>query len=167
MTLRTQEERETLSAAATIKRRESKERRKARKEAAREHVKAWAKSSLRQTKAVRERDNLYLAWIRRLPCVAGLVTQQCSGIIHAAHLRYSDAKYGRVNSGMQSKPSDKWCLPLCEQHHLHDQHKRNEREFWSSLGIEPSELCLSLHAAFLAGQEGEPVIRQHVGKDAA
>lgn len=96
---------------------------------------------------VRLRDPLYLAWIRRQPCAVG---QQggCDGPIEAAHLRYSDAKQGRTNPGMQRKPSDLWVTPLCRHHHQHDQHKRSERAFWAERGIEPADLCRALRTAY-------------------
>jgi hypothetical protein len=111
----------------------------------------------------RVREPLYLAWVRRLPCVACL----CHGVvetrgIEAAHLRFSDAKLGRINSGMQAKPDDRWVTPLCHHHHQHDQHKRNEPRFWSDLGIEPGALCLDLHAAYLTGQDAPAIIRKHI-----
>jgi len=155
LTLRSPELRDAYAAVRQDKARQ----RKARKEAAREYVKTLVASKA-PGKAPRVKDNTYLAWIRRLPCLAGMVTGLCSGSVQAAHIRYSDARYNRVNSGMQAKPSDLWVLPLCETHHLHDQHKRNERQFWSDLEIEPGEVCPSLHAAFLAGSDGLTVLER-------
>lgn len=152
MTLRTQEERDTLSAAAAIKRRESKERRKARKEAAREHVKAWAKSTVAKPKDVRERNKPFLSFLRRQPCAAAHLGG-CSGPIEAAHVRYSSAKHGVRNPGMQARNHDRHCNPLCHHHHQSDQHKRRERDFWAEVGVDAYDNAASLYAAFLAGDE--------------
>lgn len=114
-------------------------------------------------RAPRERDNGYLAWLRRLPCIAGLIEGGCSGPIQAAHLRYSDFARGRVNPGMGRKPSDKYATALCAGHHLHDQHEGAERAFWSRLGVEPGGLCAALYGAYRADQPGEPIIRLFAG----
>jgi hypothetical protein len=108
----------------------------------------------------RERDPAFLQWIRRLPCVAGLVKGGCLGPIEAAHLRYSDAARGRVNPGMQKKPSDRYATPLCNSHHQSDQHARRERDFWADLHIEPGDLTDALYAAFQAGEDGSAVLKQ-------
>lgn len=160
MTLhRSQEDRETLRAASAIKRRESKERRIANKKAAADHIRALVASKAPGKRAPRQKDNVYLSWIRRLPCAACAFTGGACGPVQAAHLRYSDAALGRINSGMQQKPDDKWVTPLGAGHHA-EQHAGNERAFWERIGIEPGALCMALHAAFLAGQDGEPVVRR-------
>lgn len=129
----------------------------ARAKARRERAKAVDRSDKRQRQP-RKKEPAYLAWVRRLPCIAGIVEGGCSGPIEAAHVRYSDAKAGRVNSGMQQKPDDLWTAPLCNAHHQHDQHLRAERAFWGRLGIDPGALCPALHAAFEAHQEGVPIL---------
>lgn len=106
----------------------------------------------------RLREPLYLAFIRRLPCA--VADPDCAGPIEAAHLRFSEARFGRVNSGMQAKPDDRWTVPLCRHHHQHDQHKRNERVFWESRGIDAGQFCLDLHAAFCAGEDGAKTLRR-------
>lgn len=112
-------------------------------------------------------DRIYRAWVRRLPCIAGLVKGGCSGPIEAAHLRFSDFAAGRANPGMQRKSDDTWCLPLCRHHHQSDQHKRSERGFWADLGIDPNALAKALHDAFGRDHDGLSVIRQFTRKDAA
>lgn len=42
--------------------------------------------------------------------------------IEAAHHRTA------ANAGMQFKPSDEWCLPLCKEHH-EEQHSKGHRTF--------------------------------------
>lgn len=134
-------------------------------------VKAFAPPKVEKRdffKPSRERDHGYLAFLRRLPCVACCAEGVPSGApIEAAHIRFSDASLGRINPGMQAKPSDRWATPLCHHHHQHDQHKRNERVFWDRLGIEPGALSTALYAAYLAGRDGFAVIRQFAERDAA
>lgn len=157
MTLRTLEDREILSAAAAIKRREDKERRKARKEAAIKHVQAWAKSNVAKPKAVREQNKTYLAWIRRLPCIQCGTTRG----VEAMHIRAGYPADGWPPTPMQRKPSDVRTAPGCASCHREGpnaQHRANERAWWDRLGIHPPELCAALQAAFLAGGDGAEVI---------
>ncbi len=76
----------------------------------------------------------YRAEIQRLPCLyCGLEPSE------AAHVRYASAAFGKA-SGLQKKPHDKFCVPLCaEDHRLarHAQHNRNEEAFWIGIGINP------------------------------
>jgi len=94
----------------------------------------------------RKRDRAYLAWIRRLPCIAGLVEGGCDGPVQAAHLRMAGG--GRRNPGLGAKPDDRFATPLCERHHLHDQHRGSEAAFWARLGISPHALCDTLSTVF-------------------
>lgn len=74
----------------------------------------------------------------------------CGREAQCAHLRFSDAAYGKVNPGVGSKPHDKFSLPLCQWHHLDApdaQHKQNEQDFWASYGIEPLEVAERLWAS--------------------
>lgn len=109
----------------------------------------------------RERDAGYLAFLRRLPCIAGVMgATDCSGATQAAHLRFSDAARGRLNPGMASKSHDRHATPLCEHHHLRDQHVRQEQAFWNDLGIDPGDLSAALYAAYQAGEDGQAVLRR-------
>lgn len=99
----------------------------------------------------RHRDKTYLAWIRRQPCA--VANSQCFGAIEAAHVRFSDARVGRVNPGMQSKPDDKWTAPLCRGHHRggpNAQHDHKEQAWWLAHGVDATSLCLDLQARFKA-----------------
>jgi len=137
------------------------EERTRRKQDAREARKRVGKRAPGQRQD-RERDPGFLAFLRRLECIAGLVEGGCSGAVQAAHTRYSDAKHGRRNSGMQAKPSDRHATPLCTGHHLHDQHTGSEIAFWSRLGVDPGELSAALYEAYLAGGDGVCVLRRFV-----
>jgi hypothetical protein len=60
--------------------------------------------------------------------------------VHVAHLRYSAARYKAVNPGLQRKPDDRWCLPLCPHEHR-VQHSMSEAGYWEELGIDPHNLA--------------------------
>lgn len=108
----------------------------------------------------RERDPGFLAFLRRLPCAAGLMGRSgCCGPVQAAHVRYSAAGKGR-NPGMGSKNHDRHANPLCEAHHLHDQHTRSEVAFWADLGVDAYDLSAALYAAYQAGEDGSAVLRR-------
>lgn len=158
MTLRDPVTREAYAIVRADKARQRKER----KEADRQHIRAIVESKAPNKRQPRERDNGYLAFLRRLPCVACVKLGGSCGPTQAAHLRFSDAARGRINSGMQQKPSDRWATPLGAGHHA-EQHAGNERAFWDRLGIDAGDLCEALYAAFLAGHDAEPVVRRFGG----
>lgn len=88
-------------------------------------------------------DPDYLALVRLLPCLYCGV-EPCG---EAAHVRLASAAFGKA-SGLQKKPEDRWALPLCREDHLNArtaQHKRNEAEFWESLGINPCLVAEQLY----------------------
>src|SRR2546422_6405887 len=89
----------------------------------------------------RQRDEIYLRYIRRQPCcICGDTTG-----VEAAHLRVGSVINGKVSTGYGEKSSDKWALPLCGRHHR-EQHSMNEMEFWISYGIDPFALAMHYHA---------------------
>lgn len=54
---------------------------------------------------------------------------------------------GKLPTGMQEKPDDKWCVPLCEYHHRNGiaaQHKMGEDDFWKMVGLNPFEIAQRL-----------------------
>jgi hypothetical protein len=129
--------------------------------------KVWVGREFPKAYRGRVREPGFLAYLRRLPCVAGLVGGCCEGPVEAAHIRFSDAAAGRINSGMQCKPSDRWATPLCRHHHQHDQHTRSERAFWEGLGIEPGALSTALYEAYQAGADGLAVLQAFAIRSAA
>lgn len=88
----------------------------------------------------RVHDAKHLDFIRSLPCAS------CGNDIstEAAHLRTGNLKYGKRETGMQEKPSDKWALPLCSVCHR-EQHDGDESLFWAMRGINPWVLSMTLH----------------------
>jgi hypothetical protein len=104
----------------------------------------------------RVRDNAYLAYVRRQPCEVCKTTVQ----VEAAHVRCAYNEPGWTPTGMQVKPSDFRCLPLCASHHREGpdaQHKSNEKAWWQAHDIYPPSRCAELYADFEAGvdQQGK------------
>lgn len=93
----------------------------------------------------RQHDDKHLAFIRTLPCVVSGVQVN----VEAAHIRYSDAAWGKVNPGIGRRPDDRWTVPLCARIHRDDprlsQHSMNERSFWDSHFIDPLKLASALY----------------------
>lgn len=147
---------ETRDAYAIVRADKARQR-KARKEAAREHIRAIVATKAPNQRQPRERDNGYLQFLRRLPCVIDGARPS-----DAAHTRFANLAVGRVNPGMAKKPHDRHAVPLCRSCHT-DQHANNEAVWWARHGIDPDALSASLYAAFLAGQDGSPIIRRFAG----
>ncbi len=80
------------------------------------------------------RDSKYLKIIRQLPCVV-CFSKPCE----AAHVRIG------TDGGTSLKPSDRYCVPLCNKHHR-EQHNTGEHIFWDKLNINPVELCNKLYS---------------------
>ena len=135
----TPDQRAILAAARQIKRASNK--------AVREKAKA-ARPKLKRERS-RERDPAYLAWLRRQPCRIG---KGCEGAVQAAHLRYGDTAHGRVNPGLQVKPSDRWATPLCAHHHREQHAAGNERRWWQSYGLDGSLVAIECFARFQGSQ---------------
>lgn len=96
-------------------------------------------SELRQREP-REKDKKHLDWIRQQPCVI------CGDntTVEAAHIRTQKLELGKDDFGC-GRPSDKWCLPLCGQHHR-EQHSMNEMAFWKKYEIDPFMLAIKMRA---------------------
>ena len=91
-------------------------------------------------RSARVEDAGYLALVRKLPCMS--CGQDPAGV--AAHVRMSSSMFGKPNPGMQTKPDDKWALPLCND--CHDlQHREGELSFWYRVGRNPVLVCMRLH----------------------
>jgi hypothetical protein len=88
----------------------------------------------------RERDHVYLRFIRAQPCcICGDNTA-----VEAAHLRVGSINDDKRETGGGERPSDKWALPLCGKHHR-EQHSMNEMLFWTRYGIDPFALAMHYH----------------------
>lgn len=93
----------------------------------------------------RNRDRDYLAWVHQLPCLT--TGRHCP--VEAAHIRYSDLRYGKRQTGMGTKPDDRWVVPLSPEEHR-DQHAHGERAWWEAKRIDPVLVAALLYSHFLA-----------------
>jgi hypothetical protein len=74
--------------------------------------------------------------IRQCPCLI------CGAEAEAAHLRFSDARYKKLNGR-----DHRWILPLCAGHHRlypNAQHNSGEFSWWSNMGIDPLPIAKAL-----------------------
>lgn len=120
--------------------------RKARKAESLKRAKAEIANIMANGKDRRQREPKFLAYVRRQPCEARSFGT-CDGPIEAAHIRYSDGP-GRINPGLGNRNHDRHANPLCHFHHQHDQHKRNERDFWASIGKDAYETAAGHYARY-------------------
>ena len=84
------------------------------------------------------RDNDYLDWVRRRPCLVSGSTQQ----VVAHHVRIG------LSGGMGLKPSDYRTLPLDARLHrlLHD---TGEKTFWKEHNIDPIKAIITQAIVYL------------------
>jgi hypothetical protein len=129
---------------------------KPHKDAGRKERRATAKDRERKVgkraqgqRQPRERDPGFLAYLRRQPCEAAHIGG-CEGPIQAAHIRFGDARHGQ-NPGAGRKNHDRNANPLCEAHHLRDQHAGAERAFWERLGKDAYDTAAGHFAAYREG----------------
>lgn len=138
MSIFTAADRATIAAAARI-------RREARKAA----TKARPKSP--KADRGRVRDTGYLAFLRRQPCA-------CCGLAapsDAAHIRMASPERGKLPTGMQVKPSDRFAVPLNRACHSL-QHSGSEARFWSSRGLDPFAIADRLYAEYQSPSLRQP-----------
>ena len=97
-------------------------------------VKKTAFALSRGQKRPREKASSHLDFIRSLPCCI------CGAEAEDAHIRMGAPMMGKRETGAAEKPSDKYTVPLCPNHHRNgnaSQHVVGERRFWQRLGIDP------------------------------
>lgn len=87
----------------------------------------------------RREDGAHLAFIRTLPC---LITGKQP--VDACHIRFASPQWGKPLTGIQTKPDDRWTLPLCREEHER-QHRGSEIAFWNALGIDPLVVAARLY----------------------
>ena len=102
----------------------------------------------------REKSDGHLGFVRQLACII------CGDdtTTEAAHIRYSDSRVAKINSGLAQKPHDRFTLPLCGKHHK-EQHQHKEREWWEAKGIDPIFYALALYGCSGDHQTGSEIIR--------
>ncbi len=131
----TAQERIILRKAAEIKRAKNRETRL--------RIAAMRKPGGKASRG-RERDTGYLAFLRRQPCACGCGAPAPSD---AAHIRMASPERGKLPTGMQVKPSDRFAVPLNRVCHER-QHSMSEARFWSDLGHDPFEIADRLYAEY-------------------
>lgn len=99
---------------------------------------AFSKSPIGKQKRPRRENEAHLKWVRTLPC---LLTGKRP--VEAAHIRYPDPRYGKMETGMGQKSHDHWTVPLSPEKHR-EQHTQNEREFWLKHGVDPVAVAAAL-----------------------
>lgn len=124
---------------------ETEAARKARKQARRDRQKAIGKPAKGQRQP-RVRDNAYLAFLRRQPCL------RCGSTpCDAAHVRWAPPGSGWRYVGKGEKPDDARAVPMCRADH-ELQHSMSEARFWAEvLERDPVQTCAELYALFLSG----------------
>lgn len=99
-------------------------------------------ATLRQ-RAPRHEDRQHLVFVRtKRCCVCKRV-----GPSEAAHIRFACPARGKLPTGMQEKPDDRFVTPLCAYCHRTGtlaQHKVGERDFWLRVGRDPFAIALEL-----------------------
>ena len=131
----TAQERIILRKAAEIKRAKNRETRL--------RIAAMRKPGGKASRG-RERDAGYLAFLRRQPCACGCGAPAPSD---AAHIRMASPERGKLPTGMQVKPSDRFAVPLCRPCHER-QHSGSEARFWSALDLDPFVIADRLYAEY-------------------
>ena len=122
---------------------------------------AFSVSPTKGRKRPRVHDNAHLAFIRVLNCcICGKPNPD------AAHIRSANPLYGKRETGMGEKASDRWTVPLCREHH-NQQHNENEPAFWKMRRIDPFPLALALHHASGDLEIADMIIRSHNRRAAA
>ena len=113
---------------------------------------------LMRAKEFNEREAVYLARLRLLPCLGGCGMDPAN---EAAHVRLNSGALGKHNA-MLRKPADRWAVPLCSDCHRDGpaaQHGMGERLFWELKGINPLLVCVRLYAAKADPDKMRAVVR--------
>jgi hypothetical protein len=108
-------------------------------------------------KQPRQHDDKHLQFVRGLPCcVCGDNTST-----EAAHVRMADPMIAKPTPGLQSRPHDKFTVPLCGKCHR-SQHSSNESLWWLMAELDPIKIALALYSVSGDHEQGERIaLRQH------
>lgn len=88
----------------------------------------------------RQRDESFLAFVRKQPCcVCGKPAPS-----DAAHIRAANPMLGKRYCGKGEKPHDRFCTPLCREHHA-QQHSMAEMAFWEMVMLNPFKIAHDLY----------------------
>lgn len=103
----------------------------------------------------RVKDEAHLAFVRKLPCIAG-----GNGPIDAAHIRQASAEYNKPVAGTSLKPDDCWTIPLTHGLHLGRLHQIGEERFFAELGVNPLKVAWDLFQASGDLEAGRSIIAE-------
>lgn len=165
---RTLEERRAIELAATVKKRESQERARARAAQRRESAAARKEAPADNQRDPRQKDAAFLAWLHEdLPCIGCLVEGPGPvgyATIEAAHQKVAIAAKGWGKGGLGPRVHDlgRTC-PLCAWHHrvaANSCDVGGQRKFWDRIGLgdDVADFCRALADAFLAERPGRAVV---------
>ncbi len=119
-------------------------------------------------KLERRPDKAYLAWLRKLPCIACVIDPRPAYMtavearfrpfIEAAHQKHTDLQ----GPSLGRRPADAASCPLCAWHHrlAPEACDPAQRRFWERLGVDIGAFCKALYDAFKVGAEGAAVVRR-------
>ena len=117
---------------------------------------AFSISPVKGQKRPRETNHAHLAFIRGLKCcICGKPGPD------PAHIRSASSLYGKRETGLGEKASDKWTVPLCRPHHSEQHDAGNELVWWASKKIDPFGLALALHHASGDDVVAEAILNSH------
>lgn len=145
------------------------------KEAQRKQRRADRRDREKRTgRALRDRDETFIGWLHEgLPCIACLLfgPPADAGRIEAAHQKINAPSRG-LQKRLGVRPSDMWCVPLCESHHRVGPLCCDpaQAKFWGIVGLTPeqvADLCAALYRAFEGEEDGAPIIRDFASLAAA
>lgn len=119
----------------------------------------------------RERDPGYLSWLHGVGCIACRILgpgPREHANIEAAHQKAQDAARG-WHKLMGRRVHDRQCCALCAWHHRMGPTCCDpaQAKFWSVLNVDVIAYCGALHAAYLAGGDGNAVMAQFAQRRAA
>jgi hypothetical protein len=101
----------------------------------------------------REHDEKHLRFIASLPCLLCPARD-----VQAAHVRYADLSVGKPFTGGQTKPDDKFTVPLCCEHNRLQHAWGSERDWWKLAEIDPIKIALALYAVSGDEARGEMIV---------
>lgn len=122
------------------------------------HPEAFTLDHSRKSRGGRREERDHLAFIRKLPCVVCGTRR----MVEAAHVRFSDAAYGKGMTPMGAKPDDRFCTPLCADDHRTGpdaQHAHDERAWWDRKGIDPLAVAAALFSCSGDEEAAELIIQ--------
>ena len=88
----------------------------------------------------RQRDEAFLAFVRKQPCCVCAKPAPSD----AAHIRAANPMLGKRYCGKGEKPHDRFATPLCRECHA-QQHSMAEMAFWAMVMLNPFKIAHDLY----------------------